>query len=95
MNGTIARTPALPRDSHDRAVYVWASGRYPDVQVTWDDPIAAFAAGKALAGIDYMNEMIAGRIAPPPIMRPATALTTGCRRRWKKSCATTAAASTS
>ncbi len=39
MNGTIARTPALPRDSHDRAVYVWASGRYPDVQVTWDDPI--------------------------------------------------------
>jgi uncharacterized protein (TIGR00369 family) len=37
--------------------------------VSWDDPIAAFAAGKALAGIDYMNEMIAGRIAPPPIMR--------------------------
>lgn len=37
--------------------------------VTWDDPIAAFAAGKALAGIDYMKEMIAGRIAPPPIMR--------------------------
>ena len=37
--------------------------------VTWDDPIAAFASGKALAGIDYMNEMIAGRIAPPPIMR--------------------------
>jgi uncharacterized protein (TIGR00369 family) len=37
--------------------------------VSWDDPIAAFAAGKALAGIDYMKEMIAGRIAPPPIMR--------------------------
>ena len=37
--------------------------------VTWDDPIAAFAAGKALNGLDYMNEMIAGRIAPPPIMR--------------------------
>ena len=37
--------------------------------VTWDDPIAAFAAGKALAGIDYMKEMIAGRIAVPPIMR--------------------------
>ena len=37
--------------------------------VSWDDPHAAFAAGKALAGIDYMNEMIAGRIAPPPIMR--------------------------
>jgi len=37
--------------------------------VTWEDPIAAFASGKALAGIDYMKEMIAGRIAPPPIMR--------------------------
>jgi uncharacterized protein (TIGR00369 family) len=37
--------------------------------VTWDDPIAAFASGKALSGIDYMKEMIAGRIAPPPIMR--------------------------
>ena len=37
--------------------------------VSWDDPIAAFAAGKALAGIDYMKEMIAGRIAPSPIMR--------------------------
>ena len=39
------------------------------LNVTWDDPIAAFTAGKALAGIDYMKEMIAGRIAPPPIMR--------------------------
>ena len=37
--------------------------------VNWEDPIAAFAAGKALAGLDYMKEMIAGRIAPPPIMR--------------------------
>ena len=35
--------------------------------VNWEDPIAAFAAGKALAGLDYMKEMIAGRIAPPPI----------------------------
>jgi len=37
--------------------------------IEWEDPHAAFAAGKALAGIDYMKEMIAGRIAPPPIMR--------------------------
>lgn len=37
--------------------------------VTWDDPFAAHAAGKALAGIDYMKELIAGRIAPAPIMR--------------------------
>ena len=39
------------------------------LSVSWEDPIAAFAAGKALAGIDYMKAMIAGRIAPPPIMR--------------------------
>ena len=37
--------------------------------VSWDDPHAAFTAGKALAGIDYMKEMIAGRIPVPPIMR--------------------------
>jgi hypothetical protein len=37
--------------------------------ISWDDPLAAHAAGKALAGLDYMKEMIAGRIAPPPIMR--------------------------
>ena len=36
--------------------------------VTWQDPIAAFEAGKNMAGIDYMKEMIAGRIAAPPIM---------------------------
>jgi len=37
--------------------------------VNWDDPIAAFAAGKNLSGLDYMNELVAGRIAPPPIMK--------------------------
>jgi uncharacterized protein (TIGR00369 family) len=36
--------------------------------VTWQDPIAAFEAGKNLSGIEYMREMIAGRIAGPPIM---------------------------
>ncbi|HEX2648469.1 MAG TPA: PaaI family thioesterase [Burkholderiales bacterium] len=37
--------------------------------VTWDDPQAAFAAGVKLSGIDYMQQMIAGRIAAPPIMK--------------------------
>jgi uncharacterized protein (TIGR00369 family) len=36
--------------------------------VTWQDPITAFEKGKNLAGIDYMKEMIAGRVAAPPIM---------------------------
>jgi len=38
------------------------------LNVTWEDPLAAFDAGKNLAGIDYMKEMIAGRIPGPPIM---------------------------
>jgi uncharacterized protein (TIGR00369 family) len=37
--------------------------------VNWEDPIAAFSAGKNLNGLDYMKEMIAGRIAVPPIMK--------------------------
>ena len=37
--------------------------------VSWDDPQAAHAAGKALSGLAYMHEMIAGRIPVPPIMR--------------------------
>ena len=37
--------------------------------VSWDDPQAAFAAGAKLAGLDYMRGLIAGRIAPPPIMK--------------------------
>jgi len=39
------------------------------LQVAWDDPQAAFAAGVKLAGLDYMREMMAGRIAAPPIMK--------------------------
>mgnify|MGYP001616420298 CR=1 FL=1 len=37
--------------------------------VTWEDPLAAHAAGRALSGLDYMREMIAGRIPVPPIMQ--------------------------
>jgi len=37
--------------------------------VTWEDPHAAHSAGRSLSGIDYMHEMIAGRIPVPPIMR--------------------------
>ena len=36
--------------------------------INWQDPIAAFDAGKNLSGLEYMKEMIAGRIAAPPIM---------------------------
>ncbi len=37
--------------------------------VSWDDPLAAHAAGRTLSGLAYMHEMIAGRIPVPPIMR--------------------------
>ena len=49
--------------------------------VTWQDPLAAFAAGKGLSGLDYMNEMIAGRIPPPP---------KGASRTPRASCSPTA-----
>jgi uncharacterized protein (TIGR00369 family) len=39
------------------------------LSIAWDDPQAAFASGRALSGIEYMREMIAGRIAVPPIMK--------------------------
>ena len=37
--------------------------------LTWEDPLAAHAAGQSLSGLEYMHEMIAGRIAVPPIMK--------------------------
>ena len=37
--------------------------------VTWHDPARPAEVGLAMAGIDYLNEMIAGRIPPPPISR--------------------------
>jgi uncharacterized protein (TIGR00369 family) len=37
--------------------------------VSWDDPQAAHEASPTLSGIEYMRELIAGRIAPPPIMK--------------------------
>jgi uncharacterized protein (TIGR00369 family) len=39
------------------------------LNITWEDPQAAHAAGKTLSGLAYMHEMIAGRIPVPPIMR--------------------------
>lgn len=37
------------------------------VTVTWEDPLAALAAGKGLSGLEYMRQLIAGAIPPPPI----------------------------
>jgi len=39
------------------------------ITVSWDDPMAAYAAGKGLSGLQYMEKLIAGEIAPPPIMK--------------------------
>src|ERR687888_1833669 len=35
--------------------------------ITWDDPVAAAAAGRGLSGLDYMHAIAAGEIPPPPI----------------------------
>jgi uncharacterized protein (TIGR00369 family) len=45
------------------------TGMNRSLTVSWDDPKAAHAAGMKLSGIEYMRELIAGRIAPPPIMK--------------------------
>src|SRR3990172_5796059 len=37
--------------------------------VTWEAPLAAHSAGRTLSGLAYMQEIIAGRIPVPPIMR--------------------------
>ena len=39
------------------------------ITVSWDDPMAAYAAGKGLSGLQYMYKLIAGEIAVPPIMK--------------------------
>ena len=39
------------------------------ITVSWDDPMAASEAGKALSGLQYMHKLIAGEIPPPPIMK--------------------------
>jgi uncharacterized protein (TIGR00369 family) len=39
------------------------------LQVSWEDPQAAFGTGVRLSGLEYMRELIAGRIAAPPISR--------------------------
>jgi uncharacterized protein (TIGR00369 family) len=35
--------------------------------VTWQDPLPAARRGAELAGIDYMREVAAGKVPPPPI----------------------------
>ena len=37
--------------------------------ITWDDPLIGAETGKSLAGLDYMNDMIAGKVPAPPIAR--------------------------
>lgn len=34
--------------------------------VTWEDPLAAVAAGTGLAGIDYLRKVAGGELSPPP-----------------------------
>ena len=36
-------------------------------EITWHDPTVGAAAGRGLAGRDYLTAMIEGRLPPPPI----------------------------
>ncbi|MAX80915.1 MAG: hypothetical protein CL843_12175 [Crocinitomicaceae bacterium] len=38
---------------------------------TWDDPLVALEKAKALTGLEYIKQMHAGKIAPPPILDTA------------------------
>jgi uncharacterized protein (TIGR00369 family) len=37
------------------------------LSVTWEDPVAAYEAGKSLPVLEWMGSMIEGRLPPPPI----------------------------
>ncbi len=39
------------------------------ITVNWDDPKAAYAAGKALSGLEYLRKLVVGEIASPPITK--------------------------
>jgi uncharacterized protein (TIGR00369 family) len=36
-------------------------------EITWQDPIPAAAAGATMAGLDYIEAIMAGELPPPPI----------------------------
>jgi uncharacterized protein (TIGR00369 family) len=37
--------------------------------VTWQDPLAAFDAGKEMSALEWMRAIVEGRLPPPPIAR--------------------------
>ena len=49
----------------DRPITAW--GEQQQRTVTWHDPVRSAEAGRALAGLDYMNAVIDGTLPPPPI----------------------------
>lgn len=34
--------------------------------ITWSDPVAMAAAGRAMAGVDFLRAMMSGAVPPPP-----------------------------
>jgi uncharacterized protein (TIGR00369 family) len=36
-------------------------------EITWQDPVPTASAGLALSGLDYIGEIVAGTVPPPPI----------------------------
>jgi uncharacterized protein (TIGR00369 family) len=37
--------------------------------ITWEDPLATAAAGAALSGREFLEQIVAGKVPPPPIAR--------------------------
>jgi uncharacterized protein (TIGR00369 family) len=38
-----------------------------ELNITWRDPYAAIEVGRELSGLEYLQKLIAGELAPPPI----------------------------
>lgn len=36
--------------------------------ITWDDPLVGADLAKTMSGLEYLHELVAGRIPPPPIV---------------------------
>lgn len=59
MTEEITQTPSQPPKPH------WGPAR--SRSVTWHDPGPSTARGLTMAGLDYLQAMVAGELSPPPI----------------------------
>jgi uncharacterized protein (TIGR00369 family) len=52
-------------ESAGRSATPWGEARRREI--TWHDPMHAYASGRSLPGTEYLTAMLDGRLPPPPI----------------------------